>query len=65
MWMIFGQKDEHEAVLNWLLDFRQQAKDILNRHLQSGWTAEDEREVSLAAQVDDVSNAALKTLKQE
>lgn len=58
--MIFGQKDEPDAVLYWLLDFRQQAKDILNRHLESGWTAEDERDVSLATQVDDVANAALK-----
>ena len=62
--IIFGQKDEPEAVLYWLLDFRQQAKDILNRHLQSGWTAEDERDVSLATQVDDVANAALKISKR-
>ena len=62
--MIFGQKDEPDAVLYWLLDFRQQAKDILNRHLESGWTAEDERDVSLATQVDDVANIAIEMSKR-
>jgi hypothetical protein len=57
---IFGRKDELEGVLFWLLDFSQQAKDILNRQSGSGWTAEDEKDKLLATQVIDVADAALK-----
>ena len=57
---IFGHKDEPEGVLYWLLDFSQQAKDILNRLSGSGWTTEDEKDKLLATQVIDVADSALK-----
>ena len=57
---IFGHKDEPEGVLYWLLDFSQQAKDILNRLSGSGWTTEDEKDKLLATRVIDVADAALK-----
>lgn len=58
---IFGDKDSPESVLYWLLDFRNQAKDILKRPMPaSGWSKEDHGDVALATQVCSVADAALK-----
>ncbi|KAL7533495.1 hypothetical protein ACHAXR_005269, partial [Thalassiosira sp. AJA248-18] len=57
---IFGDSDDQEGILFWLLDFRQQADQIMNRNADLGWTKEDEGDVMLATQVTDVADAALK-----
>ena len=57
---IFGDKDDQEGVLFWLLDFSQQAEQIMNRNAELGWTKEDQDDVMLATQVSEVADAALK-----
>ena len=44
---IWGDKDDQESVLYWLLDFRQQAKDIMKHHSDKGWSTEDQDDVAL------------------
>lgn len=56
---IWGAADDQEGVLYWLLDFNNQAKDILKRH-ESGYSKEDKNDVDLATQVSEVADAALK-----
>ena len=56
---IFGHENDPEGVLYWLLDFRQQAKDILKRQSESDSTSEDENDFFLATKVDEVADVAL------
>lgn len=56
---IWGTADDQEGVLYWLLDFNNQAKDILKRH-ESGYSKEDQNDVDLATQVSEVADVALK-----
>ena len=57
---IWGEKDDSEGVLYWLLDFNQQAKEIMKRHESGGWSKEDEGDVILATEVNEVADLALK-----
>ncbi len=58
---IFGNKDSPESILYWLSDFSHQAKDILKRpRPESGWSEEDQGDITLATQVCEVADAALK-----
>jgi ubiquitin-protein ligase len=63
--MLFGDKDSPESVLYWLLNFSLQAKDILKRpQPESGWSEEDVGDITLAAQVCEVADAALKIARR-
>ena len=61
---IWGDKDDQESVLYWLLDFRQQAKDIMKHHSDKGWSTEDQDDVALATLVTEVADMALKMSKR-
>ena len=58
---IFGDKHSPESVLYWLLEFRHQAKDIVERPRPTwGWSREDHEDMALTTKVCEVADAALK-----
>mmetsp|Transcript_35712 Transcript_35712/g.64312 ORF Transcript_35712/g.64312 Transcript_35712/m.64312 type:complete len:434 (-) Transcript_35712:354-1655(-) len=57
---IFGDKDDQEGILFWLLDFSEQAAQIIKHHSDSGLSKEDQDDVLLATQVSEVAEVALK-----
>ncbi|KAL9188616.1 hypothetical protein ACHAXT_006994 [Thalassiosira profunda] len=61
---IFGDKDDQEGVLYWLLDFSSEAETILKRNADLGWTAEDQNDVMLATQVSEVADEAVKMARR-
>ena len=52
---IFGDKDDQEGMIFWLLDFKKQAEQMMH-----GNAGLDEKDTALAKQVVEVANAALK-----
>mmetsp|Transcript_9340 Transcript_9340/g.13873 ORF Transcript_9340/g.13873 Transcript_9340/m.13873 type:complete len:556 (-) Transcript_9340:128-1795(-) len=61
---IFGDKDDQEGVLFWLIDFSQQAKQITNHNEELGYTKDDLNDVLLATQVNEVAEMALRISKR-
>lgn len=73
---IFGEKDDPEGILYWLLSFKQQAEQFTKNNLGSskdngsqeeviaGWTKEDQNDVLLATHVSEVADLALKISKK-
>ena len=57
---IFGDKEDQEKPLYWLLDFKEQAQTLLKRNDESGWMKQDEGDVLLGTEVSEVAEMALK-----
>mmetsp|Transcript_6675 Transcript_6675/g.12600 ORF Transcript_6675/g.12600 Transcript_6675/m.12600 type:complete len:560 (-) Transcript_6675:210-1889(-) len=57
---VFGDKQDQEGVLFWLLEFRDQAEQIKKHHSESGLSKEDKADLLLATQVIEVADVALK-----